>query len=868
MTWDPNDPYAAYAPRGKPFYRRAWFIILALLILLPAIGGYCYYLKVKAFYGARAAQFDFSQLSRMESASTIYDRNGNVLSRIFLENRDTVADFPQLLTQSVVAAEDNRFYQHHGIDLYGMFRAALKNWRAGHIRQGASTVTQQLARNTFALHERTYDRKMTEIFLALEIEKHFTKEQIMNLYLNRVYFGSGFYGAEAASRGYFGKDVANLNLSECATLAGLLKNPNNLSPWSNRQACIDSRNFVLGRMLDLKMISEDTYNQEIASNLAVKNRKPIHTQSYAVDMISQQVDDIVGRDRATEDGYQVYTTIDPDLQKTAEQSLDEHLAMAEQHPGYQHQTQSDYATILHRHRIDEPDKDPPTPEYLQGSVVVLDNADGGILAIAGGRDFDQSQFNRAISSARPLGTAFIPFVYAAAFEKGMYPGTILEDTLMDNREVMIGGTQGILGEWGPERLDNQYEGPIPARTALVKSKNAATVRLGMQTGLENVIALAQAAGLARVTGKDAKGHELLNLRRFPATFLGSSEMTLMDATLAYTIFPDAGSRPAQPYIIQRILDKDGNLIFESHPEKKFVVKDTTAYEVHSCLSDVLDWGTGDKAYTTYGLKKFPLAGKTGTAYNFTDDWFIGYSSAITCGVWAGFDKPSSIYRGAFSSDIVLPVWVDIMNSSFNKHPPADIQQPAGLRKYLVCSDSGQLATDQCYDTVTDKTTGAVNRHSTAYYELASADQVPKINCTIHNGTGVLGGGPAGQSSLDTALTPSKYPRATIAVDLSKVAPIPMLGPTVIGDVDPYQSEKPNIVMAATRVGDNAPPPGAVNDNTSTPLNIGGPTASQAPSGPATTDGTIRVMRAEAAGALDTTQGDTSIHLDPPDPIKF
>jgi penicillin-binding protein 1A len=856
-------------PPRKPFYLRAWFIILMLLIVLPSVAGYCYWLRIKSIYGPRAAAFDFSQLSQMESASVIYDRNGNILSRIFLENRDTVSDFPYELTQAIVAAEDNRFYQHHGIDLYGMFRAALKNWRAGHIRQGASTVTQQLARNTFSLHERTYDRKLTEIFLALEIEKRFSKDQIMNLYLNRVYFGSGFYGAEAASRGYFGKDVSDLNLSECATLAGLLKNPNGLSPWSNRQACDDSRNFVLGRMLDLKMITSDRYNEEIASNLAVKNRKPVHADSYAVDMIRQQVDEIVGKDRAIADGYQIYTTIDPDLQKRAEQSLRDHLAETEEHPGYDHQTASQYDELLRERREDD-DKEPPPPEYLQGSVVVLNNSDGGILAIAGGRDFDQSQFNRAIASLRPLGTAFIPFVYAAAFEKGMFGGTIVEDTLMDNRQVMIGGVEGILGEWGPERVDNMYEGPITARTALVKSKNAATVRLGMQTGIDNVISLAADAGLSRVVGKDAKGQDILNLRRFPATFLGSSEMTLMDATLAYTSFPDGGSRPSEPYIIQRILDKDGNLIFESHPEMKYVMKDSTAYEVHSCLSDVLDWGTADKAYTVDGLKKFPLGGKTGTAYDFTDDWFIGYSSAITCGVWAGFDKPSPIYRGAFSSDVALPVWVDIMNGSFDKYQTADFAAPHGLQKYEICTASGQLATDQCYETVTDKVTGAVTRRRTTYYEYATEDQVPKVKCTVHSGASVLAASALGQSPLDFAATPSKYPRATIAVDLSKVSAVPMQGPTVLGD-DPYQSVKPDMVMAATRVGDNAPPPGAAADTTTTPVNagasgsgIGGPIASGAP----TTDGTVRVMRAQAAGALDSTQDDSTIHLDPPEPIKF
>jgi penicillin-binding protein 1A len=350
-------------------------------------------------------------------------------------------------------------------------------------------------------------------------------------------------------------------------------------------------------------------------------------------------------------------------------------------------------------------------------------------------------------------------------------------------------------------------------------------------------------------------------------------MTLMDVTLAYTIFPDAGTRPSEPYIIQRILDKDGNMIFESHPEKTYVIKDTTAYEVHSCLSDVLDWGTGDKAFTTYGLKKFPLAGKTGTAYNFTDDWFIGYSSAITCGVWVGFDKPSSIYHGAFSSDVALPIWVDIMNGSFQKYAAAEIPQPAGLHKYEICTASGQLATDQCYETVTDKGTGEVTRRRTTYYELATDDQVPKGKCSVHGGGGaVAASAPVGQSPLNTAVTPSQYPRATIAIDLSKIVPVPMLGATVLGDDDPYHTERSIMVMAATRVGDNALPPGAGPvDHTSTPLNVGGPTSPGAfpgavASGP-TVDGTVKVMRAQAAGALDT-QDDSTIHLDPPEPIKF
>jgi penicillin-binding protein 1A len=590
-------------------------------------------------------------------------------------------------------------------------------------------------------------------------------------------------------------------------------------------------------------------------------------------MIRSQVFDIVGKDRAIADGYQIYTTIDPEMQKHAYQALREHLAAVETTKDYQHQTWSDYDGILRQHRADE-DENPPAPEYLQGAVVVLNNEDGGILAISGGRDFNHSQFNRATASARPMGTAFIPFVYAAAFEKGLYPGTVVEDTLMDNRQVMIGGMVGILGEWGPERIDNRYEGPIPARQALAKSKNAATVRMGTEAGIDNVIGMAKAAGLARSIGKDARGGDILNLRRFPATYLGSSEMTLMDATLAYTTFPDGGQRPAEPFIIQRILDKSGNLIFESHPERKYVMRDTTAFEVHSCLSDVLDYGTGDKAYTMDGLRKFPLAGKTGTAYNFTDDWFIGYSSAITCGVWAGFDKPSSIYHGAFSSDVVLPIWVDIMNSSFQKYTPAEIPQPQGLHKYEICAASGQLATDQCFEAVTDKSTGETSRHRTTYYELATDDQAPKVKCSVHSGTGgMAGAAPIGAIPADPSIPPSKYPRATSAIDLTKVAPVPILGETVVGDDDPYQSVKPNIVMAATRVSDNSLPPGATQDGAVTPVNLGqtpGPAtaATNTAPGAATTDGTVRVMRAEPAGALDSTQDSSTIHLDPPEPIKF
>src|SRR5437763_13303498 len=294
----------------------------------------------------------------------------------------------------------------------------------------------------------------------------------------------------------------------------------------------------------------------------------------------------------------------------------------------------------------------PAPEYLQGAVIGLDNATGDILALVGGRDFEHNQYDRALQAKRPAGTAMKPFVFAAAFENGMYPGSVVEDSPLDNRVVMIGGTTGILGEWGPESEENRYEGAITARQALVKSKNGATVRLGLDSGLDPMLRLCRDAGIHSA------------LRPYPATFLGSSEVTLAELALAYTIFPNGGSRPNNLHILERIEEKDGT-VWHSQRDfgKQNVIKPEIAYEVHSCLVDALDNGTGKAARTNFGLKKMGAAGKTGTAYDFTDVLFAGYDSAITCAVWAGFDKPQRIFRGAFGRDITLPVWVDVMNAS-------------------------------------------------------------------------------------------------------------------------------------------------------------------------------------------------------------
>lgn len=772
-------PTTYLAPPPGYRFRPPWYseprvyVPIALLALCAA--AIIIYLSIVASGLKReAATFDLGRLEQMESASVILDRNDKIFGQIYVENRETIPyeQLPRDLVNAVVAAEDAKFYRHGGYDLFGIVRATVKNLTAARVRQGASTITQQLARNSFALKEKTFRRKLLEIFLARRIEENFGKQKIMELYLNRIYFGGGLYGAEAAARGYFGKPAREMSLTECATLAGLIKSPNRLSPWTDKAASREARNYVLTRMRDLGLIDRDRCASAQAEELAIGSRQNAQGQTYAVDYIRQQVIAAVGWDRAMNEGFRIHTTIDVDLQKAAEDSLRKHLAQAEQHPGYNHQTYAEYAANFKKAKSNNTMSIQPAPEYLQGAVIGLDNETGGILVLVGGRDFEHNQYDRALQAKRPAGTAMKPFVFAAAFENGMYPGTVVEDSALDNRAVMIGGTTGILGEWGPETEENRYEGAMTARQALAKSKNGATVRIGTNAGLDNVMQLCRKAGI----------HS--QLRPYPATFLGSSEITLAELALAYTIFPNGGWRAGAPHILERIEEKDGTVWHaqREHGGRQNVIKYEIAYEVHSCLVDALDSGTGKDARAKFGLKRMPAAGKTGTAYDFTDALFAGYDSNFTCAVWAGFDKPQKIYRGAFGREIALPVWVDIMNVATEHYPPREFKRPAGLKRIEICSRSGLLATDKCYDAVKTGSGDVVQRRTT-YEEIATTEQAPTEPCNVH-------GEPRARLARD--LPAAEFPRASLAVDLNEVTPVIVKSPTLLADKDPYNSARPSV----------------------------------------------------------------------------
>lgn len=811
-------------------------------MLLGAIVAWVGWIYITTEYERRAGEFNLADMEHMEAASIIYDREGKEMGKIFIQNRHPVPldKVSPMMVKAVIAAEDNKFYSHDGVDYMGIIRAAIANYRRGKISQGASTVTQQVARNSFELRERTYKRKLVEMFLAQRIEKNFSKDKIMELYLNRVYFGSGFYGVEAASRGYFGRASKDLDIGQCATLAGLLKSPQALSPWNNKEGSTTSRNAVLKKMREQGFISSKELEEQTALPMYVMKRTNPFKVSYAIDYIRQQVISALGFDRAMNGGFRIATTLDMKIQRAAETSMRDTLAAVESRNGYPHATFDSYraASKAIEDQINHGNMSVrmPEPKYLQGAVMALENSTGAVLAMVGGRDFKHSEYNRATMAKRPAGTAFVPFVYAAAFENGIFPGQTVEDACMDNRYVMIGGNAGILGEWGVERAENEYEGSMPAREALAKGKNAATVRLGMQVGLEPVKKVAADAGMTAP------------LRNYTNSYLGSSEETLEKLTLAYTIFPNGGMRPKQPYIIEKISDSAGQQIYKATTEKVKALSPEAAWQVHVGLEDALRRGTGSVAFSDYGLKDMPVAGKTGTAYNFTDTYFFGYNSSVTCGVWVGFDKPTKIYRGAFGRDLALPIWTRIMNVAGEELPAVKFLRPDTIKTVDICRTTGLLATPKCAE-------------AGVYTEYATDAEMPQIRCDVHGG---------GIRNYAKEYGQEEWPRAAAAVDPSTIRPIAVLAPTLLGLSDVYNSVKPaaqkfdDSIPVARAVAVNPEPPPAAeageNGEPAVPAVEAIPAAEPEPE--------PEVRKAEAVNPLDSPLDEPAIKMPEPPPINF
>ena len=603
-----------------------------MTLLLGALAG--------LFFYAWALRFDLRTIHEMNQRSVVYDYQGNFYSRLAGENRivvpfDKVSNY---FVNALISREDTRFYQHHGVDPIGIARAVVRNLFLGGFREGASTITQHLARNSFPLGGKNLHRKLVEAALAFRIETELTKEEILEAYMNRIYFGSGTYGIEAASQTYFGKPASRLNLQEAATLAGLIRSPNRFSPLNNPQGSVHERNAVLGRMYDIGLITSAQRDESQAEELVTVSSPRVSPEdNWAMDAILRDLDMVLEPGQMNEGGLKIYTTIDGDLQKAAEESVTRRLREIEAQPGYPHQPAGSFTG-----KVLDGEKSVP---YLEAAALVMDNKSGGIRAIVGGRDYDRSKFHRALFGRRQIGSTVKPFVYAEAFEKGLKPSDPVDDGRIGPGEI-----PSRYGAYDPANSDGTYLGIRPAGDGLVYSRNTMSVRIGLRAGIDNVADAIETAGLC----KDPP--------RFPSLCLGTFETNLKDLTAAYTVFATGGYK-LQPYMIDRVTDADGHVLYKATGGRLKVFSPQAAKMTTDLLGEVVERGTASRAHDL-GLRGAAF-GKTGTTNNFVDAWFLGFTSRLTCGVWVGFDQPRTIRPGGYGATLALPIWVDIIQAGKN-----------------------------------------------------------------------------------------------------------------------------------------------------------------------------------------------------------
>lgn len=688
---------------------------------------------VSTVSAARFAQGVFSGLpgreqlkhmGRMAQSTTLFDARGVAVFTLSKEERIEVpltALSPKLV-KALLAVEDQRFFEHGGIDPVRVFAATLHNLREGRAVQGASTITQQLARQTFLTTDKTMRRKVREIVLAARIERMFTKREILELYLNKVYFGDGLYGAEAAARGYFGKPASQLTLAEAALLAGLVKSPSAYAPTLNPRRAETRRNLVLKQMLDSRAITRPEYEQARSEPIVLHDglqRDEAWGQHFK-EQVRRELVERFGYDRVYQEGLRVYTTLDPGMQQQAEAAVAKTLAEIE----------AKRAAQKKKGRAASDGAD----DTLEAALVAIDPDTGWVRAMVGGRNFAESTFNRAVQARRQPGSAFKPFVYAVALESGFTPATLL-----DHLDDPINTPQG---DWTPD--DEHSDGsPVTLRTALRTSSNRAAVRLLQEIGIPKAVDYARRVGMT-VPG-------------VPSLALGSGEVSLVSLTAAYVPFANKGIlRP--PVFVRRVEDRSGKLLYEAAPPATRVIGETTAFLMTQMLADVLNAGTAYKA-RAMGFT-LPAAGKTGTTNGFDDTWFVGYTPHLLTGVWIGFDQPQTILRNGFAGDLAVPLWTRFMVEATRGDKPDWYAPPSGVVAIPVCRLSGKLATSGCEHVATLAKNGEFEDRSMVYTEYFVRGSEPSEECPLHRDrsifqrvVGLFGGGPSASAPGVTPMAP-------------------------------------------------------------------------------------------------------------------
>ena len=653
---------------------------------------------------------ELRDVGTMAQATTLYDRNNQPAFTIFQERRvaTPLADISPNLVRAIIAIEDQRFYEHNGIDLVRILAAAVANLRVHRAAQGGSTLTQQLARQSFLTSDKTLRRKVKEAVLAWRLEREFTKDQILELYLNKVYFGDGLYGVEAASLGFFGKHARDLDVAEGALLAGLVKSPSTYAPTVNLDRAVARRNVVLQAMRDTHVIDGATYEMAFRSRPQLSDalRSEEMYGQYFKEEVRKQLVQRFGWDRVYQGGLKVYTTIDVEMQRAAEAEVARSLAEIEKRQ-------------LKRHAQPQASPDP-----LQAALVALDPMTGEVRALVGGRDFDHSRFDRATQAKRQAGSAFKPFVYAAAIEEGFTPSMVITG-LSDPIAT-------LQGAWVPD--DHSTGDSMTMRTALRTSSNRAAVQMLQQVGIPTAVNYAQRLGIG-------------NLPEVPSLALGSGEVTLLSMTAAYSAFASQGMF-APPSLIRRVDDATGHVLYTSSTREERALSEATAYIMTSMMSDVINAGTAWQARRVGFM--LPAAGKTGTTNDYHDAWFIGFTPHLVTGVWVGYDMPRTIIANGYAGDLAVPLWGRFMEAATQGDPPDRFAMPPTVVPVTVCRLSGKLPTDACRSAVVFDNDGNATDRSMVYTEYFVRGTEPLDYCPLHSGgfdTVATSGSSTGGSSV-------------------------------------------------------------------------------------------------------------------------
>ncbi len=642
----------------KALSRRDWLIVTAggVVILL---------LTVTAVWMGRYG-WTIYKLNRGVGDTVFYDGLGRPWFRLDEQRRDV--PFEQISTyfkDAVIAVEDHRFYMHPGVDPIALGRAVVHNVTSDGRSQGASTITQQLARTLFLSNQRTYGRKAKEAALAVMMEILLSKREILQLYLNRVFLSGGIYGIETMSQKMLGKPASKLTLAEAALIAGIIRAPNSYSPWNHFDAARERSYVVLRRMREEGKITEAQEQAARAARIRIQPPPSVSSarHGYAKEYLRQQFRDIYGGDNPPD--WKVHTTFVPEIQDAAEAAVKDGLRRL-------------------------------GVRGLQAALVALDPNTGGVLAMVGGSDFAVTPFNRAVRSRRQPGSAFKPFVYAAALESGLSPVSMITGI----QQVAIQAPEGV---WIPRDERASGQDAMTLREALLESNNAAAVILQQQVGTRPVLRLASDLGVE-------------NQPDVPSLALGSGLVSPLDLTAAYAVFPSLGFR-VEPRSLVSVEDADGETVHQVHIERDQILSDEVAFQMVTMLEDVVQRGTGAGARAA-GVRG-PIGGKTGTTNDYHDAWFVGFNSSVVVGVWVGFDQPQRIRSGASGSRVALPIWSDFMRRTAKRLPAQSFEPPGSVHGEELCRLSYHRPLDDC----------------PTYIEyFKDGDEVPSRLCPIHSGS--------------------------------------------------------------------------------------------------------------------------------------